>query len=140
MLPAVRVEFGMFADCGSDLRPNHYRLLVGAAETGAVGGTVTNDRGELIGGATVTLYMQGKGPISSNKTRDDGTFSFAGLQVRSEQYLVSIAREGYFSQELQHLTVLPGLEAVYAPITMESCSPGHCQPHLKTLHVIPGCA
>jgi hypothetical protein len=139
MMPTVRLEFGMF-DCGSVLRLDHYRLLAGAAETGAVGGTVMNDRGGLIAGATVTLYVQGGGPISTNKTRDDGTFSFLGVQVHSEEYFVSIAREGYFSEELHHLTVLPGLEAVYVPITMEPCSPGRCQSYLKTIRVIPGCA
>ncbi|PYT23770.1 MAG: hypothetical protein DMG57_30935 [Acidobacteria bacterium] len=93
-----------------------------------------------IAGATVTLYMQGKGPIASQKTKADGAFSFHGLQPRSEEYWVAIARDGFFSEEERHLTISPGLEAVYAPITMESCDQGHCQPHLKTIRVMPSCA
>ena len=139
MFPVIRLEVGLIADCGIDVRPGYYRLLAGSAETGAVGGIVTSDEGRPIAGATVTLYLQGNGPLGSQKTEADGAFSFRGLQARSEEYWVSIARDGFFSAEERHLTVLPGIEAVYAPITMESCGQSHCQPHLKTILVLPTC-
>lgn len=140
VMPAVRVEAGLIGDCGIGRRPNYCRLRGEVAEGGTVGGVVTSDDGRLVAGANVTLYMQGEGPVSSQATRDDGTFSFAGLRAGSEEYRVSIAREGYFSEEVRHLDVLPGFETVYLPITMESCSPGHCQPHLRTIHLIGPCA
>jgi hypothetical protein len=139
VLPVFRLEVGLIADCGIDRRPDYYRL-VGAGEAGAVGGVVTSEEGTPIAGATVTLYMQGKGPIASHKTEGDGAFSFRGLESRSEEYWVAIARDGFFSDEERHLTVLQGLEAVYAPITMESRGQGHCQPYLKTIRVLPSCA
>jgi hypothetical protein len=141
VLPAVRMEGeAFFADCGSDRRPDYYRPLAGAAEIGAVGGTVASENGALIGGANVTLYVRGRGKVGSQMTRPDGTFLFLGLQARQEEYWVSISHESYFSEEVRHLIVQLGLEAVYAPITMEECSPGHCQPHLKTIRVLPSCA
>ena len=139
VLPVIRLEVGLIADCGIDRRPDYYRLL-DAGEAGAVGGVVTSEKGIPIAGATVTLYMQGNGPIASQKTKGDGAFSFRGLQPRSEEYWVGIARDGFFSDEERHLTVLRGLEAVYTPITIESCGKGHCQPHLKTIRVLGPCA
>jgi hypothetical protein len=38
------------------------------------------------------------------------------------------------------LVLYAGLETVYSPITLEQCSRGHCQPYLKTIRVLPGCA
>lgn len=136
MLPVIRLDVGLIADCGIDRRPDYYRLPVGAAEAGAVGGLVASDKGIPIAGATVTLYMQGYGPIGSQKTNSDGTFSFRGLQPRSEEYWVSIARDAFFSEEVRHLNVSPGLEGVYSPIALESCGHDHCQPHLKTIRVL----
>jgi hypothetical protein len=139
VLPGIRLEAGLMAECGIDRRPDYYRL-VGAGDAGAVGGVVTSEEKMPIAGATVTLYVQGSGPIASQKTKGDGAFSFRGLQPRSEEYWVAIAHDGFFPEEERHLTVLPGLEAVYAPITMESCGQDRCQPHLKTIRVLPSCA
>jgi hypothetical protein len=140
IVPALRVVFGMNADCNSERRPDYYRLLAGEAETGAVGGAIASPNRSLVMEANVTLYTLGKGKINSQITGHDGTFSFVGLRARPEEYWISISREGYFTEELRHLTVLPGLEAVYVPITLESCNPGTCQPHLKTIRVLPACA
>jgi hypothetical protein len=41
LLPAIRVEFGLIADCGIERRPNYYRLLIGSPGTGAVGDAVS---------------------------------------------------------------------------------------------------
>lgn len=139
MLPVIPLEFGLMFNCGIDRRPDYYRLLLGVAETGAVGGVVMSDEGIPIAGATVTLYVQGNGPIASQKTKGDGAFSFRGLEPRAEEYWLAIAREGFFVAEERHLTVLSGLEAVYSPITMEPCGRGHCRPDLKTIRVLPSC-
>ncbi len=72
----------------------------------------------------MALYIRGGGKITSQLTKQDGTFAFVGLQPRSEEYWLSILSGGHFSVEVLRLTVVRGLEAVYAPITMESCRPG----------------
>ena len=90
-------------------------------------------------GATVTLYTKGTGKIALQKTTGGGTFRFAGLQMQSEEYWVAIEHEGFFPEEVRHPFLLPGYEAVYSPISMESCRPGHCQPNLKTIRVLPSC-
>jgi hypothetical protein len=139
-LPAIPLEIGLFIDCGLARSPAFYRPSTGVAESGAVGGVVVSDRAMPVQGATVSLYMKGKGRIESQKTTDGGRFDFTGLQVHSDEYWLSIESEGCFTEEEPHLLVLPGFESVYSPITIESCSPGHCQPHLKTIRVIPPCA
>ena len=105
-----------------------------------MGGVVRSDQGIPIAAATVTLYLQGNGPIASQITKGDGAFSFRGLEPHAEEYWVAITREGFFAEEQRHLTVLSGLEAVYSPIAMERCGQGHCRPDLKTIRVLASCA
>jgi hypothetical protein len=136
-LSAIRLKVGLIEDCGSD-RPDYYRPS-GGGGTGAVGGVVMSDKKAFSQNATVTLYLKGKGRIATTVTGEDGRFSFSGLQPRREEYWLTIAHEGTFSEELRHLQVQPGFEAVYDPMTLESCSPGRCEPHLKTIRVIPPC-
>src|SRR5262249_55183169 len=122
-----------------DRRPDYYRLTFGDTTTGGVAGIVTSQGKAAIGMAVVTLYIQAKGPVTSTLTDENGRFAFLGLQVRPEEYWITIAATGYFSEELRHLTIRPGFEAVYAPVALESCIPGRCQPHLKTIRVLPTC-
>ncbi len=91
-------------------------------------------------GAVVTLYVKGKGRIGSEKTSERGSFLFVDLREQPDEYWISIEHDGFFLEEASHLVVFPGLEAVYPPITIESCRPGRCQPHLKTVRVLPRCA
>jgi hypothetical protein len=139
-LPPIRINFAGVGVCNQEPRPDYYRLLAAPFETGAVGGTVTNSSNRLVGGATVSLFVMGKGRIASQTTNDDGRFSFSGLQARSEEYWISVSRGGYFLEELRHLVVIPGLQSMYPPLRIESCGPGRCDPGLKTIRVIPGCA
>lgn len=88
---------------------------------------------------TVTLYRKGSGRIESQRTNESGALQFVGLHIHAEEYWLSIEREGFFAEEQRHLLVMPGLESVYSPIWMESCSLAHCQAHLKTIPVIAPC-
>ena len=149
-IPAVPVEIGIprpfrpaghaelldFVACAADRRPDFYRLTA-ATESGAVGGVILSDEGRPVENTTVTLYGKGSGQIGSQRTNASGAFQFLGLHIQSEEYWLSIEREGFFAEEQRHLLVMPGLESVYSPIWMESCSLGHCQAHLKTIRVIP---
>lgn len=150
-IPKVPVEIGMdvihlgeivdFAACPADpadRHPDFYRLTT-ATESGAVGGVILSDEGGPVENTTVTLYRKGSGRIGSQRTNASGAFQFVGLHIQSEEYWLSIEREGFFTEEQQHLLAMPGLESVYSPIWMESCSLGHCQAHLKTIPVIGPC-
>jgi hypothetical protein len=139
-LPSVPLEFGLIADCGTAPGPTYYRVSAGPEGLGAIAGVILDDKAMPVQGATVTLYMKDRGRVRSQRTNAAGAFSFAGLQMQTEEYWVSIERDGFFVEEVRHLFVVPGFEAVYSQITMESCSPGRCQPHLKTVHVMPSCA
>lgn len=138
-LPGVPLEVGLIADCGTD-RPAYYRVSPGSAAPGGIGGVIISDKAVPLRGATVTLYVKGKGRIGSQRTSERGFFRFEGLQVQSEEYWVSIEHEGFFVDEVRKLFVFPGLESVYTPITMQACSPGNCQPYLKAIRVLPTCA
>jgi hypothetical protein len=140
ILPSIRVEFDSNAACGTDRSPDYYRLSLGDTATGGLSGFVMSPKKTVVSGAVVTLFVRGKGRISSTSTSDDGRFSFSGLQVGPEEYWITIQKDGFFSEDLTHLSIQPGFESVYSPIILESCSPGRCQPYLKTIRVLPSCA
>jgi len=142
VVPAILLDLslGLVMACPVDPHPDYYRLAVGDADTGAVAGIVTGEGKAVVRRAVVTLYVQGKGKVSSTLTDEEGQFTLRGLPGRLKEYWLSITAAGYFSEELTRLTVRPGLEAVYEPITLEPCAPGRCQPHLKTIRVLPNCA
>jgi hypothetical protein len=138
-LPSIPLEVGLIADCGSK-RPAYYGVGAGPVNSGAIGGTVISDNAVPIGGAIVTLYAKGKGRIGSVKTDGSGVFRFGNLPVEPQEFWLSIQHDDFFLEEVRLLVLFAGLETVYSPITLESCSPGHCQPDLKTIRVIRRCA
>jgi len=127
-LPGVPLEIGLVADCSTD-RPAYYRVSPGSVSLGAIVGVIVSDRTMPVGDAAV-LYMNGKGRIGSQKTSERGYCRFVALQIRSEEYWVSVEHEGFIPEEVRHLFVSADLESIYSSITMESCTRGHCQPHL----------
>lgn len=139
-LPAVLLNVGLIAECGMDRRPDDYTLAVGGTGTGSVNGVITSEGKTPVVGASVKLYIQTKGSVGATLTDENGSFTFQELSIHSDEYWVIIAGTGYYSEELRHLTIRSGLKAVYAPITLESCAPGRCQPYLKSIRVMPGCA
>jgi hypothetical protein len=139
-VPAVPLAVGLIADCGTERRPTYYRLSASPGGFGELAGRVLGGKEVAVSGATVTLFFKGYGRIGSQRTSSDGTFAFAGLTTQDREYWVSIEHEGYFAEEVEHLFVVPGLEAVYLGIRMQSCSPGSCQPQLKPVRVIGPCA
>jgi hypothetical protein len=139
ILPGVPLEVQPFNDCGGTGQPAYYRVGPDPS-SGAIGGVIMSDEAVPVEGATVALYVNGKGRIGSQRTSERGIFHFVGLQVQSEEYWISIEHDGFFPEEVRELLVFPGLESVYSSITMEACSPRHCQPYLKAIRVLPACA
>jgi hypothetical protein len=138
IVPTIQLDFIGLADCGaSEIRPLHYRLSNDAG-TGSLSGIILDSQGKPIAEATVVLYTHNSGKLGTTKSGSSGGFSFKGLPPQN-QYWISISAEGYFADELLGLAVQSGLDAAHTK-TLESCAPGRCQPHLKSIRVFPACA
>jgi len=139
LLPPIDLHLGLIADCGISPHPEYYRLLSSETGSGALSGSVKDQRGRRIVGATVKFVVEGKGTVAVQKTASDGTLAFPALQVQKERCWITVEREVYFTEEVSDPNILQGFESVGAPVTLESCKPGHCQPYLKTVRVMPPC-
>jgi hypothetical protein len=112
--------------------PHYFRLLdrAGDQHLSAFSGTVTNERSIAIPGATVALYIPGRGTIASTHTDGNGSFSFARLTVDSS-YWIQVLSPGYFVSEFTNLESLPGYESIYDGLQLEACDSGGCDPNLR---------
>jgi Carboxypeptidase regulatory-like domain len=112
--------------------PHYFRLLDGADDKhlSAFAGTVTNDSGVALPGATVGLYIPGRGRIASTHTGENGRFSFTRLTVDSS-YWIPVLGDGYFVSEFTNLESLAGYESIYDGLILETCDPGACDPNLR---------
>ena len=95
-----------------DLRPMRFRRFLAAAlaavaltssggraqgvTTGAVAGTVTNDKGAAVDGAQVLISNKSTGVNRGTLSREDGRFIVQGLDVGS--YSVTVRRIGLAQQ------------------------------------------
>jgi hypothetical protein len=104
----------------------------------ALSGTVKGKGGGPVEGANVALYIPKQGRIATTRTTNDGSFSFASLTFEKD-YWIQVLSDGYFVGEFTTLKVLPGYKSVYGDFTLESCQPGHCEPYLRQIHIIPPC-
>jgi Carboxypeptidase regulatory-like domain len=128
--------------CPDGITPSHYFRQLDAGsdkDLAALTGTVKGKHGTPIEGADVTLYIPKLGRIARTRTTREGSFSFAGLTV-DENYWIQVLTPGYFVGEFTKLKVLPGYESVYDDLTLEPCEPGHCEPSLREIRILPGCA
>ena len=138
VVPTIQLETTPMCDVSNDSRPQHYRLSNGPIGTGALSGIILDERGNPVVSATLVLYRQGSGSLSTTKSDETGRFSFNGLRPGT-QYWISVSADRYFADGLTGLAVQSGLDAVHTK-TLESCAPGHCQPHLKSQRILGGCA
>jgi Carboxypeptidase regulatory-like domain len=112
--------------------PHYFRLMdtAGDKRPAAFAGTVTNESGVAVPGATVALYIPGRGKIASTNTGENGSFSFTRLAVDSS-YWIQVVATGYFVSEFTNLESLPGYESIYDGLALEACEPGACDPNLR---------
>ena len=61
--------------------------------TSSITGIVSNDNGEALSGAVITLTSEASGEVLSQLTSDQGEFRFDGLDART--YVVEIRAQGY---------------------------------------------
>jgi Carboxypeptidase regulatory-like domain len=117
--------------------PHYFRLLDGADDKhlSAFAGTVTNESGVAVPGATVALYIPGRGKIASTHTNENGSFTFMRLKVDSS-YWIQVLSDGYLVSEFTNLASLPEYESIYDGLVLEACDPGACDPNLRKVQTL----
>jgi len=75
----------------------------GQTTTGAIAGTVTDQQGAVVGGATVTVKSDATGAEFTTQTADNGTFNVPALQ--SGFYTVTITQSGFKQAAVQGVKV-----------------------------------
>lgn len=79
-------------------------------DTGAILGTVTDQSGAIISGATVTLKNEGTNATLTTISEQDGTYKFTPLKIGA--YLVSVSFKGFQKTETRHVQVDVGAQVV----------------------------
>ena len=79
-------------------------------DTGAILGTVTDQSGAVISGATVTLKNEGTNAALATITEQDGTYKFTPLKIGA--YTVSATFKGFQKTESRHIQVDVGAQVV----------------------------
>jgi len=138
ILPAMSLDLAAMY-CPIPPLAEYYRLLSAATGAAALSGSVKDQKGRPIARAIVKFVVERQGAVAVQKTAIDGTFSFPAIQPGSERCWITVERDGYFAEEVRDPKILAGFESVAAPITLESCPPGRCQPYLKTIRVLTAC-
>jgi Carboxypeptidase regulatory-like domain len=112
--------------------PHYFRLLdhTDDKHLTAFAGTVTNESGVAIPGATVAAYIPARGKIASTNTGESGRFSLTGVTADSS-YWIQVLSPGYFVSEFTNLESLPGYESIYDGLMVEACDSGGCDPNLR---------
>src|SRR5207302_6735976 len=72
-------------------------------DTGTLSGTVKDESGGVLPGATVTITHQGQGLTLTTVTRDDGTYIFT--PIRTGTYLVEVEFPGFKKGGRRGITV-----------------------------------
>ncbi len=88
---------------GSDLRPHAMEDGVFSGDTGAIGGTVTDQTGAIVAGASVALKNGGGVPVDSARTAADGTYLFRDLPTGP--YTLSVQAKGFESSVVHEILV-----------------------------------
>ena len=85
-----------------------------------IGGTITDDNGDPVAGAAVTLYRQQQQdgaskivPADSDSTRDDGTYEFDRL--RAGTYYIGVSANPWYAFRPRQLGPIDGMPAPPAP-------------------------
>ncbi len=89
-----------------------------AQVAGRLSGSVVDQTGATIPGATVNIYVPGgKEPVLSGTTNEAGLFSFSA--VRPETYDISVESKGFTKAMVRLVKVAPLQETGLAPIKLE---------------------
>jgi Carboxypeptidase regulatory-like domain/TonB dependent receptor len=72
-------------------------------DTGSITGTVKDQSGAVVPGATVTITHEGQGLTLTGVTRDDGTYIFT--PIRTGAYLIEVELQGFKKEARRGITV-----------------------------------
>src|ERR1043166_5768089 len=72
-------------------------------DTGTISGTVKDQSGGVVPGATVTITHEGQGLKLTGVTREDGTFIFT--PIRTGAYLIDVELSGFKKESRRGITV-----------------------------------
>ena len=113
--------------------PPAFQLLAGDTTFGGLAGSVVRygDSSELLEGVDVTLVCRTFTACASTKTDAKGLFSFGMLSPG--EYGLSFRSQGFYPDQASAYTVRvkAGLESDYAPVFLERCPGGNCDPKLR---------
>ncbi len=88
---------------GSDLNPQAVNAGTFKGNTGAIGGTVTDQTGAVIAGATVTIKTSGDILVASGKTFENGMYLIADLSPGF--YTVKVIAKGFLTYVITEVHV-----------------------------------
>ncbi len=128
----VTLDVGLIADCGR--YPPAFHLIVGETVFGSLAGSV-----DEAGGVEVTLVCRTFTPCASTRTNSKGLFSFKMLSPG--EYGLTFRRQGFYPEGATGYAFLvkAGLESVYAPVALERCPNGNCDPKLRPQKALVVC-
>ena len=92
-------------------------VLVFAQTTGTVTGTVKDDQGGVIPGATVTLISEARGTSLDAVTTVTGDFVFSN--ITGDTYLVRVSMDGFKTVERRGIAVSPGDRVVVPAFSLQ---------------------
>ena len=81
-------------------------FLSAQVDTGSISGTVSDQSGAVVGGATVTLLNEGTSAELTTTASSDGTYTFS--PVRIGNYTLSASAKGFQTTTQRHVTVNVG--------------------------------
>jgi hypothetical protein len=91
--------------------------LVFAQTTATVTGTVKDDQGGVIPGATVTLISEGRGTTLETQSIANGDFVFSN--IIADTYTVRVAMDGFKTSERKGVAVSPGDRVAVGTLSLE---------------------
>jgi hypothetical protein len=137
VLPPVELVFEGSHACNARI-PAYLRPLDRFhADRGALGGMLVDDHGSALAEARVTLLVRGVGASNSTITDREGRFSVTDIP---RDYRIQVVRDGYFTEEFTDFKIQAGYEVVYDRLDLEPCERDRCQPWLKQIRILQGCA
>jgi Carboxypeptidase regulatory-like domain len=131
-IPALKLALSL---CGSHAVRDHIRLLPAGDNTGNLGGTVRLDpipwvqKSPPIADADVILVCSTGRVCGATRTDSKGEFRFEDLPPG--EVSIQVNRAGFYPLREPDYTIEPGLEQIYAPIYIERCHLGNCDPKLR---------
>lgn len=134
-LPPLQLDVANFAWCGGPFVG--YYELSSTPQTGNLRGRVLWNEHHPLSRATVKLLSNGK-VWAQAKTGSNGEFIFLDVPP-GQLFSIRATHSGYYPLDESDYEVRAGFDSIYAPITLERCPNGNCDPRLRPKHPLIVC-